>query len=377
MDKKKKVEEVELTEEQLSLQETITKRCFKFKDLADLFQHNDWDRSMLEFASDCLPMWLRNYHWPDAEEINQNEEGISEELMAITHLYTTFGGILVKQETISQAIRHGSFRASIYNAHLIGLFDIVLKQYGYTEQRVHTGEIRKGIAQWISRLTPPIKIDTPFNVVVLNLLEWWGNTMESLKPLYLDFSQTINWIIRINLESQFASGFSKKTIASLQTIFNGDIIINPIIFSIFRTLIPEFVNNSNLFETIEVILTKGDINRADKERKMELTLLDPKEYSQLSVNYRLCVADIYLNILTKLEIESEKSDNDYYLPSYFNRTENDPLDLMLILRQESIAWSTFLPWFYLEAPLATDETSKGDLFCYYFSLLTVINNLKI
>jgi hypothetical protein len=74
------------------------------------------------------------------------------------------------------------------------------------------------------------------------------------------------------------------------------------------------------------------------------------------------IADIMYYLFNRLEEESEKSDavEGWHLPSYFRRQRGvDPLNLMLLLRQESNAWAAFLPWYSLETSIATKLTSEG------------------
>jgi hypothetical protein len=379
--------QVELSQEQLSLQEMILNNCNTIMDLSNMFFDTNWEITQVAFASECIREWIKKYKWPQCDEVylrdnpgevldavRKNHEDVAQEIQALTRLYVTFNGVLITQETISRLLRNNTFNASLDNVYIVKLIDIILKNYQHSESRMHTGEIRKAVSVWISRLAPSIKVNTAFKTIAINLLQWWTSLLphksslnkqvsKSLKAssqinekFYLKFKNTLHWIIKIHLESQFVNTFSERTLASLQAICNEK--IHPTVFAIFRNLIPMLVQNSKIPEIIEIMFSKEDSNK-----KMEL-LTNSEEYYKLTIAYRSCISDVLLYSLIRLEAQSESIDesrSELSVPSYFNRvTGRDMLNLIVLLRQDALTWSCVIPWYHLEKTAVNHELIKGN-----------------
>ena len=114
------------------------------------------DEELVDTIKVALVKSLRSRNW--AEELQENIIQEINSLLKLAKKYLKYG--LIDQTIVGELCRGRGFNIPPFNRELLNLFEFIMNaRYKYSFHRDHTGDLRRGTVQWISRFPIQLKFE--------------------------------------------------------------------------------------------------------------------------------------------------------------------------------------------------------------------------
>ena len=309
------------------------------------------DEELIDIIKISLVKAFRSRNW--SEEL---QGAIIEEIVSLERLAKKYSRYqLIDQTIVGELFRGRGFNVPPFNTSVLDLLEFTMTRYKYSFHRDHTGDLRRGVVQWISRFPIQLKFDNDETAEEIHFARYESN-INYLREI-IEYWQTeensyaekaFQWIIQVYLESICLERHSATTLSFLSFPYPD----NSFFLSIMQNVCKLAAEQVRPSEAIELLFPEG-------------SLLSVKEQIRLSKWHRTTIRVLIYQIINQLNAASssrtqitvgpkggfsggDRSEKQQSL-SFLEVFSMDPskLDIISFLRFEPVVWFTFVEYFFI------------------------------
>ena len=309
------------------------------------------DEELIDIIKISLVKAFRSRNW--SEEL---QGAIIEEIVSLERLAKKYSRYqLIDQTIVGELFRGRGFNVPPFNTSVLDLLEFTMTRYKYSFHRDHTGDLRRGVVQWISRFPIQLKFDNDETAEEIHFARYESN-INYLREI-IEYWQTeensyaekaFQWIIQVYLESICLERHSATTLSYLSFPYPD----NSFFLSIMQNVCKLAAEQVRPSEAIELLFPEG-------------SLLSVKEQIRLSKWHRTTIRVLIYQIINQLNAASssrtqitvgpkggfsggDRSEKQQSL-SFLEVFSMDPskLDIISFLRFEPVVWFTFVEYFFI------------------------------